>query len=60
MAIERLNEHMHVVGHHAPGQESIALRVEVQKGTLDEVSHAVNPKVTRAVAGIDETFDLTV
>ena len=37
MAFTRFNDHMHVIGHDAPGKEPIAIFVEVKQRSFDQL-----------------------
>jgi len=56
-AIDHFSERVYVVGHHAPGNEAIALAIEVPKCLLYHFSDCRYTKPAGAVALIQVSFD---
>lgn len=54
MAIEYFNHDMNVIGHDAPGQQAIALAIEMKQRGLHQSSHNRIPQPTLANAPIEQ------
>ena len=52
-----LDKHMHMVGHHAPRQQAIALTIAMQQRIFDDIRHGWLRQPARAVPGIKQAFD---
>jgi hypothetical protein len=52
----RLDQSMNMVGHDAPRQKPIPLRIEVQQGAFDQLRHVRTPQPAFAMARVKVIF----
>src|SRR5690349_15457202 len=56
-SVDRLDQRVNVIGHDNPREKTVALRVEIQKGALDDSSRNRIAESAASVSGIDPSFE---
>ena len=59
MAFTGFNDHMHVVGHDAPGKEAVAVFVKVEQRSFNHFSDFRSAKPTSAPASVESFIGLS-